>query len=108
MLTRLTGGSTLDRGATTLLRWWMKLMSEAHKLVVKKLPEDYPPWGENDRESSPDGWYGDCSAGCIHASWLEDAPADWLVCLNPKSHRAGLLTFEHQGCPQAEYPGESE
>jgi len=24
---------------------------------------------------------------------------DWGVCANPKSPRAGLLTFEHQGCP---------
>ena len=25
---------------------------------------------------------------------------DWGVCANPKSPRAGLLTFEHQGCPE--------
>jgi hypothetical protein len=23
---------------------------------------------------------------------------DWGVCGNPRSHRAALLTFEHQGC----------
>src|ERR1700677_2840088 len=28
----------------------------------------------------------------------------WL-CGNPRSHRAGLLTFEHQGCPAFEPEG---
>ena len=28
--------------------------------------------------------------------------ADWGVCMNQRSPRAGLLTFEHQGCPQFE------
>lgn len=27
---------------------------------------------------------------------------DWGICANPESPRAGLLTFEHQGCPQYE------
>jgi hypothetical protein len=31
---------------------------------------------------------------------------DWGVCVNPKSHRCGLLTFEHQGCPEFEYDEE--
>jgi len=29
-----------------------------------------------------------------------DLGSDWGICANPKSPRAGLLTFEHQGCPQ--------
>jgi hypothetical protein len=29
-------------------------------------------------------------------------PLDWGVCVNPVSPRVGLLTFEHQGCPQFE------
>lgn len=29
--------------------------------------------------------------------------ADWGVYSNPKSPRAGLLTFEHQGCREFEY-----
>ncbi len=33
---------------------------------------------------------------------LEPARLDWGVCGNPASHRAGLLTSEHQGCPQFE------
>jgi hypothetical protein len=28
----------------------------------------------------------------------EPFSADWGICANPKSHRCGLLTFEHQGC----------
>lgn len=28
--------------------------------------------------------------------------ADWGVCSNPKSPRAGMLTFEHQGCREFE------
>jgi len=32
---------------------------------------------------------------------------DWGVCINPKSHRYGLLTFEHQGCPACEYDHEA-
>jgi hypothetical protein len=27
---------------------------------------------------------------------------DWGVCGNPQSARSGLLTFEHQGCPEFE------
>jgi hypothetical protein len=30
------------------------------------------------------------------------ASLDWGVCGNPASHRAGFLTFEHQGCPEFE------
>ncbi len=28
--------------------------------------------------------------------------ADWGVCMNNRSSRAGLLTVEHQGCPDFE------
>jgi hypothetical protein len=62
----------------------------------------------NDRESAPDGWYNDCSCGCRWAAWLEEEPADWLVCTNPASHRCGLLTFEHQGCPEFEAEEDDE
>jgi hypothetical protein len=40
--------------------------------------------------------------------WLPLVPSscghafDWGVCANPASPRLGLLTFEHQGCPQFE------
>jgi hypothetical protein len=44
---------------------------------------------------------GDCFGGC---KWLHTlsgpASLDWGVCGNPASHRAGLLTFAHQGRPE--------
>lgn len=62
--------------------------------VCKKLPDDYEPYGNADRENDPD-----CSSGCLHFMPLErPAGLDWGICKNPASHRAGLLTFEHQGC----------
>lgn len=65
--------------------------------VNRRLPEDYAPYGENDRNAEGATWTADCSSGCRFAAWVY---GDWLVCTNPQSHRAGLLTFEHQGCPQ--------
>jgi len=63
-----------------------------------RLPADYEPYGTQERVA-----IGDCSAGC---SWYHTlggkAAKDWGVCGNPSSHRAGLLTFEHQGCPEFE------
>ena len=40
----------------------------------------------------------DCSCGCKVCIELQDS-GDWGVCCNPESPRAGLLTWEHQGCP---------
>ena len=68
-------------------------------LIMPKLPGDYDPWGKTERWKDPKKAYPDCSSGCRFARWLEgDLGADWCVCTNPKSHRVGLLTFEHQGC----------
>ncbi len=39
-----------------------------------------------------------CSCGCEYFHDLIGV-ADWGICLNPESLRAGLLTWEHQGCP---------
>ena len=39
----------------------------------------------------------DCSCGCDYFLNLQDS-GDWGVCCNPESPRAGLLTWEHQGC----------
>ena len=62
-------------------------------------PEDYMPWGDKKRWSEPEKLHNDCSQCCKWAIPLEDLiGADWVVCCNKKSHRAGLLTFEHQGC----------
>jgi hypothetical protein len=77
------------------------------RTIVKRLPEDYDPWGTNERWKDPDKSYPDCSGGCKHYYELKDRDnetlgADWGVCANPKSHRCGLLTFEHQGCEHAE------
>jgi hypothetical protein len=64
------------------------------------LPNDYWPYGQT---VDPTIFHNDCSAGCIHYYRLashddEELGRDWGVCINPKSHRCGLLTFEHQGC----------
>jgi hypothetical protein len=67
--------------------------------IVKILPTDYTDYGGGiERWKDPDKGYPDCSSGCRHF-WALDA--DWGVCCNPQSPRAGLLTWEHQageGC----------
>lgn len=72
--------------------------------VTKKLDEDYAPYGKLDRETAFHGTWGmDCSSGCrFYAKLAGKLGGDWGVCTNPDSHRAGLLTFEHQGCAKAE------
>lgn len=86
-----------------------KNMSHHGKLssVCPSLPMDYAPWGKIERWADPNGRYPDCSHGCVHfyevaTKTRERLGLDWGVCTNPKSHRCGLLTFEHQGCQQAE------
>ncbi len=75
--------------------------------ITKRLPTDYSDYGGTvERWEHPEEFYPDCSSGCRHYRRLvskqkmfEDA--DWGVCTNPRSPRAGLLTFEHQaghGC----------
>lgn len=79
-----------DQGASHELLW----------TLVKRLPSDFEPYGQRDRE---DDWGPDCSCGCKHYHPLEGARgADWGICANPKSPRAGLLTFEHMGCKEFE------
>jgi hypothetical protein len=67
--------------------------------VVKILPTDYTEYGGTvERWQDPNKGYPDCSSGCRHW-WALDA--DWGVCRNHNSPRAGLLTWEHQageGC----------
>lgn len=78
---------------------------DAHEILIsicKRLPEDYPPWGTTGRERG-ETWLADCSTGCRHYVPLKGRLGyDWGVCTNPRSHRVGLLTFEHQGCEQYE------
>ena len=77
-----------------------------HELLLElctPLPTDFEPWGERSRESEED-WGPDCSCGCLHFLQLVwPLGADWGVCANPRSPRAGMLTFEHQGCREFEY-----
>jgi hypothetical protein len=73
---------------------------EALWRVAKRLPSDFQPYGKRKRSDlSP----GDCSSNC---RWFHKVAGmrglDWGVCANPKSPRAGLLTFEHMGCPRYE------
>lgn len=66
--------------------------------VMKKLPTDFEPYGQRVRDV-----IADCSCGCRWFHILAGrAGHDWGICANPASPRAGLLTFEHQGCPQFE------
>jgi hypothetical protein len=85
-------------------------MSRLHEhllqIVIQK-PEDYDclPEGRLIRWEKKDEAYGDCSCGCKWYLTLEGRLGmDWGVCANPASHRAGLLTFEHQGCQKFELP----
>ncbi|MBI3971756.1 MAG: hypothetical protein HY332_10755 [Chloroflexi bacterium] len=72
--------------------------------VVIRLPADYEPYGFRSRDDGgQETWHPDCSTGCrwylpLHGKFQYD----WGVCTNPRSHRCGLLTFEHQGCPEFE------
>ena len=64
--------------------------------VLRKLSTDYEPYGEINRSH-----IGDCSGGCRWYHILAGKRGeDWGVCANPASPRSGLLTFEHQGCPE--------
>lgn len=79
-------------------------MSALHDLlwtVCRKLPTDFDPYGARNRDTADP--CADCSCGCRHFVPLAGDPgSDWGVCANAASPRAGLLTFEHQGCPQFE------
>lgn len=85
-------------------------MSELHDILwtlCRKLPSDFTPYGERDRDTADP--CADCSCGCRHFVPLAgELGNDWGICANPKSPRAGLLTFEHQGCPQFESEAEPE
>jgi len=71
------------------------------------LPGDYEPYGKQSRLDENGIIWSDCSGGCKFWQPLQAMPLDWGVCTNKKSHRCGLLTFEHQGCPAFEAGEES-
>lgn len=65
--------------------------------VCIKLPTDFEPYGQRSREDGEQ----DCSCGCrFFVPLVKPFQYDWGVCAHPESPRRGLLTFEHQGCPQ--------
>jgi hypothetical protein len=66
--------------------------------LAKAVESDFEPYGKRVRG----GWdSSDCSCGCRHYAVLGGPLGhDWGVCMNKQSPRAGLLTFEHQGCPE--------
>jgi hypothetical protein len=70
--------------------------------VCQRKPGDYEPYGKRNRLMAGQIG-GDCSGGCkwFH-TLIGPASLDWGICGNAQSHRAGLLTFEHQGCPEFE------
>jgi hypothetical protein len=71
--------------------------------VCRHVPTDFEPYGRRVRNGF------DCSCGCKHFLQLPDPLGyDWGVCINPRSPRSGLLTFEHQGCEFFEEERESE
>lgn len=81
--------------------WGMGGLHEHLWTLCRKLPTDFEPYGERDRETA-DPWE-DCSCGCRHFLPLRGGlGCDWGVCANARSPRVGLLTFEHQGCPNFE------
>jgi hypothetical protein len=80
------------------------LADEAFWRVLKKLPTDFEPYGKRKRKGILD-----CSCKCRWFCKLAGRLGqDWGVCSNSQSPRAGLLTFEHQGCPQYEADDRAE
>lgn len=72
--------------------------------VTPKLPTDFEPYGQRHRDV-----VGDCSCGCRWFHVLAGRRGeDWGICANRLSPRAGLLTFEHQGCSLFEMDPRSE
>ena len=68
-------------------------MHESLHTICRHLPTDFEPYGKRVRTGP------DCSYGCRHFLKLPgDLAYDWGVCINARSQRSGLLTFEHQGC----------
>ncbi len=79
----------------------MSTLNDLLWTICRKLPTDFQPYGARDRDAADP--CADCSCGCRHFVPLAgDLGADWGVCAHAASPRAGLLTFEHQGCPQFE------
>jgi len=72
----------------------MTISKRKHSLL-KKCCKDWDAYMKG--EMGVDNFKVDCSCGCYFFFNLQDS-GDWGVCCNPESPRAGLLTWEHQGC----------
>ena len=69
--------------------------------VAKRLPTDFEPHGQ--RNQMDNGLVQpDCSYCRLFRRLAGGAGLDWGVCVNPRSPRAGLLTFEQFGCGHIE------
>jgi hypothetical protein len=93
------GNAAADRAPHQVMAY-PNLLREANDVhekllkVVRRLQTDYEPYGTVSRDGE-----SDCSCGCRHfAKLAHEVGNDWGICSNPESPRAGLLTFEHQGC----------
>ena len=64
--------------------------------LVERLPGDYTDYGgQVERWADPNKGYPDC-CNCRYLIRLDEGVCgDLGICGNPKSHRAGKLTFEH-------------
>jgi len=92
-----TSGAVIGGKVVTEYDWGRELHARLHR-VVKKLPSDFTPYGREVRDGK-----NDCSCGCrYYYTMAPPLQQDWGVCVNPASPRAGMLTFEHQGCGRFE------
>ena len=83
-------------------------MSDMHDHLLRLMPRrptDFEPYGSRSRDEGG----ADCSCGCRWFLKLEGKLRfDWGVCANVRSPRKGLLTFEHQGCPEFEQDDDTD
>jgi len=72
--------------------------------VRQREPGDYEPYGKRKRLTArqPALIVGVLGGMQVVPHPERTCPLDWGVGGNPASHRAGLLTFEHQGCAEFE------
>jgi hypothetical protein len=84
---------------------WKSL--HAHLLaIVFRRSSDFESLGERSRAKD---WAPDCSCGCrFFIPRAGNLGKDWGVCINTRSPRCALLTFEHQGCGAFEEEAETE
>lgn len=78
-------------------RHYKKRIQDRHKelWLVCRDKKSYEDGTDTDNHNKPD-----CSCGCKFFHTLGGIVGmDWGVCCCQESPRAGLLTFEHMGCP---------